>query len=319
MLPILIALLVFLAVGITGTRLLNRRKPASTDLMQGLDYLAGLRWRELRRLVLQAMQARGYVEASTASADAASATGTDILLQRQNALALLSCKYGNAAIVGAPAILGLAKSAELRGAQGVIVVTPGRFDDEARRLADGQQLELVDGEVLWHEVRPFVPADALQLAAIPAPTPLQRALPWLAGLLVASVAWMLLQGGGDTPSANDPAPQTPPATVTATTPRGNPVPAPATAPAAAIVTDPTSLARRRKETADAISTLPGVDRAAWSTQSTLIVYLATADADPLPALCPLLLRYEELAPSRLQLQPPADSEAPVRFRQCRSY
>jgi hypothetical protein len=148
-------------------------------------------------------------------------------------------------------------------------------------------------------------------------------LPWLAGLILAGVAWMLLPGmGNDTPDAADGiAPSLPalqasaePANPAATTRVARePVAVPATA------TDPASLARRRKETADAISTLPGVDRAVWSTQSTLLVYLAAADADPLPALCPLLLRYEELAPSRLQLQPPAGSDTPVRFRQCRSY
>jgi hypothetical protein len=329
MLPLLIALLVFLAVGIAGTRLLRRQPPPSNDLMRGLDHLASLRWRELARLVMQAMQARGYVEVRDTSADTAPAQGTDILLERQGALTLLSCKYGNAAVVGAPAILGLAKSAELRGAQGVIVVTPGRFDDEARRLVDGQPLELVDGADLWREVRPFVPVDAQQPTSASAPTPLQRALPWLAGLILAGVAWMLLQGmGNDTPVAADaiapspPAAQAPaaranPASTTAVA--REPVAVPATPAATTTATDPTSLTRRRKETADAISTLPGVDRAVWSTQSTLLVYLAAANADPLPALCPLLLRYEELAPSRLQLQPPAGSDAPVRFRQCRSY
>ena len=73
------------------------------------------------------------------------------------------------------------------------------------------------------------------------------------------------------------------------------------------------------ETAKAISTLAGVDRAVWSTQSTLLVYLAAEDADPSAALCPLLERHVELAASRVQLQPPAGSEKPVRFKQCRSY
>lgn len=83
--------------------------------------------------------------------------------------------------------------------------------------------------------------------------------------------------------------------------------------------DPAVLDRRRAETANAISTLAGVDRAIWSTQSTLLVYLATENADPIGALCPLLERYPELAASRVQLQPPQGSDKPVRFKQCRSY
>ena len=84
-------------------------------------------------------------------------------------------------------------------------------------------------------------------------------------------------------------------------------------------TDPVALERRRKETANAISTLFGVDRALWSTQSTLLVYLSAEEADPSSELCPLLERYPELAASRVQLQPPPGSQKSVRFKQCRSY
>ena len=64
---------------------------------------------------------------------------------------------------------------------------------------------------------------------------------------------------------------------------------------------PPPLERRRRETANAISTLFGVDRAMWSTQSTLLVYLSADEADPSGELCPLLERYPELAASRIQL------------------
>ena len=84
-------------------------------------------------------------------------------------------------------------------------------------------------------------------------------------------------------------------------------------------TDPAILDRRRNETANAISTLAGVDRAVWSTQSTLLIYLSAEDADPSARLCPLLERYPELAASRVQLQPPQDSQRSVRFRQCQAY
>ena len=86
-----------------------------------------------------------------------------------------------------------------------------------------------------------------------------------------------------------------------------------------VPTDPAALEQRRKETANAISTLFGVDRAFWSTQSTLLVYLSTDVADPSSELCPLLERYPELAASRVQMQPPQGSTKPVRFKQCRSY
>ena len=84
-------------------------------------------------------------------------------------------------------------------------------------------------------------------------------------------------------------------------------------------TDPVQVEARRRNVADAISRLPGVDRAIWETQSTLLVYLLDDQFDPLPGICPELERYDELAASRLQLQPPAGSARPVRFVQCRAY
>ena len=77
--------------------------------------------------------------------------------------------------------------------------------------------------------------------------------------------------------------QTPAAPVQApppTTVAPKPEPAAPVAEQAAVPTDPATLERRRSETANAISTLAGVDRAVWSTQSTLLVYLASESADP---------------------------------------
>ena len=331
MLPLSIALIVFVAAGFGGRWLLPRLARARDPRQAGLAYLGSLRWRDFTRLVVQAMKARGYalVQDPRGPADGVPTDGADILLQRDGQLTLLSCKYGSGSVVGTQAIMGLGKAAELRGADAAIVVSPGRFDDEARRLAGRQQVELIDGAQLWPEVEPFV--DRLQLpSAPPAGATLGHpSLPWLAALALAAIAWMLVpRGDSDVPGTGiDPVPPVS-MTVDAATrpPAADPTtqqaaPPPAAAPYAALppVEAPGARERRRKEAADAISTLPGVDRAIWSTQSTLVVYLATADADPLGSLCPLLVRYEELAPSRLQLQPPAGSDKPVRFRQCRSY
>jgi hypothetical protein len=49
------------------------------------------------------------------------------------------------------------------------------------------------------------------------------------------------------------------------------------------------------------------------------VHLVDDTSDPLAVICPLLERYDDLAATRLQLQPPAGSTKPVRFVQCRAY
>jgi len=323
MLPLLVALVVFALVGLGLTALVRRRPDDESDLGRGLAHLAGLRWRDFARLVLQAMQARGYevMRDGDGPADGLPGDGGDILLQRGSQRTLLSCKYGNASVVGAQSILGLGKSAELRGAHSAIVVSPGRFDHEARRVGGQQHVELIDGATLWPEVKPFV-------GELAAPAPPRRAtrylaLAWVGAAAIGGVAWMLAQGLQGDPRTDAPAVVTPVAAVAET-------PTPAAAPAApapvvqapprapSIPTDRATLERHRNEVANAISTLAGIDRAIWSTQSTLLVYLA-GEADPSAAMCPLLERYPELAASRVQLQPPPGSDKPVRFKQCKAY
>ncbi len=317
MTALLIALLLFLLAGFATTALVRMRPVTDT----GLEHLAGLRWREFTRLVLRAMQARGYrvLKDDKSPGDEVPSDGGDILLERDGKRVLLLCKYGTASVVGAPPILGLGKAAELRGAHAAMVVTPGRFDDEARRVAAHQHVELIDGASLWPEVRPFVEQGGIDLAAVPATDHPRTVLVWVGAAALGAIAWYLLQGM--LPIRDLPATTGASVVASAVPPASLPVPvnAPAVPPADAVPTDAAALARRRAETANAISTVVGVDRAVWSTQSTLIVYLSSEDADPSARLCPLLERYPELAASRVQLQPPQDSVRPVRFKQCRSY
>ena len=90
-------------------------------------------------------------------------------------------------------------------------------------------------------------------------------------------------------------------------------------PEAGVPADPAALHRRRQQAARDIDAVPQVQRALWSTESTLLVYLQRDQPDPKPALCRILERYDELAASRIQLQPPDGSGKAVRFIQCRAY
>jgi hypothetical protein len=86
--------------------------------------------------------------------------------------------------------------------------------------------------------------------------------------------------------------------------------------------DPSSAAddeAARAEVARVVGALPGVERASWPTRSTLLVNLAPGDDDRVPGICAVLEQYPNLRTSRLQLQPPEDSGAPPRFRQCTMY
>ena len=328
MTPLLLALLIFAIAGAAATFWLRQHghQAAATAEARERDesQLADLRWRDFTRLVLQAMKGRGFdpVIEDGMAPDGIPSDGGDILLERDGEHVLLSCKYGSGSVVGVQAILGLGKSATLRGAGNVIVATPGKFETEAMRVARQQgNIELLDGKDLWPELRPYIAREPVAtVAALTAPNPMPAsaiAIAWGGAAAVGLVAWLLLQGMQGEASVAD-APAVVATTPTATQPVDSPPPI--TPPSAQVIpTDPVALERRRKETANAISTLFGVDRALWSTQSTLLVYLSAEEADPSGELCPLLERYPELAASRVQLQPPPGSQKSVRFKQCRSY
>ncbi|QNN46611.1 restriction endonuclease [Thermomonas brevis] len=258
MTPLLIALPVFALSGLGLTLWLRHKQasasqPAAQAAERSAAQLSKLRWRDFAKLVLQAMHKRGYRPSSEDGlpADGIPTDGSDIVLERNGERTLLSCKYGSASVVGAQALLGLAKSATLRGTQRVIVVTPGRFDEEAARIAQQQDIELIDGQSLWPEVRPYIPnAEASGAApAATAPAPKALALAWGGAAVIGALAWTVAQGM-QAPAEDD----MPHAPMAAATPARAPQPAQAAEPKAAAPTAPcppiprnwTSAGRKRR-------------------------------------------------------------------------
>ena len=328
MIAALIALCVFALSGFGLSFWLRQKQEAAQPgeaATRGAEQLAQLRWRDFTKLVLQAMQGRGYrpVIEEGMPADGIPTDGSDILLERGGERALLSCKYGTGSVVSAQSLLGLSKSASLRGAENVIVVTPGKFDDEAERIAVPQHIELIDGSELWPEVRPYVARPQEPASATPTTSSNAPLMAWGGAAVAGILVWFIVQGlqpDSEAASPEPPAPVVAAAPATSMSPGATPAAAkPAVALTAAFPTDPAVIEQHRREIANAISTLFGVDRALWSTQSTLMVYLSSEQSDPVNELCPLLERYPELASSRVQLQPPQGSNKAVRFKQCRTY
>lgn len=327
-----IALLVPVALcvllGLAATVYLQRVRLPHEETVAGITALAGMRWRDFMHLVLAAMNARGYerVFAPEASGDEG-----DYLLEREGQRWLLSSKHGTAYVLGSTSIAEFAREIRMRGAAGGLLVTPGSFAPEARALARTQRIELLDGPELWPELKPLLPEAQRAEVIGPPRAQLQRQLlvAWGAALLVGVVTFLALDhgrlpadGSADATATTAPAASMPVAAAPSAKPRTAPAPAPAATPApaaAAIPTDPEELERRRRDVATSVSTLPGIDKAMWSTQSTLLVYLSDDLADPMSSICPLLERYDELAASRVQLQPPAGSKRLVRFLQCRAF
>lgn len=314
MLPLLIALVAFGGVLAYGLHR-SRHARGKADVRGGLLRLNDLRWREFERMVAGALQPLGYRDCI---GENDSIDRQHLMLERDGERVLMTCKQG-AGTIGPQSLHELAQQARLRGAQRAMMVTTGQFDDAARTVAKVQKIELVDGDALW----PLASAVLETPAEAAAPDRKPQIVAWLGALAVGAIAWMIAQGLMPEPASvpTAPAATSPRADLPAATPAARPSAAPAAGSQASepVPTDPAALDRRRRDAVNAVSTLPGVARALWSTRSTLMVHLAREGADPMPGLCPLLERYPELAASRIQLQPPQNSTAPVRFRQCRSY
>ena len=301
-----------LVVGVPATLYLQRVRIPADEASAGVSALAGMRWRDFIHLVLDALIRRGYERTFEPNA-----TGDDgdYVLERNGQRFLLSSKHGAAYVLGSTAIAEFANAIRMRNLAGGLLVTPGQFAPEARPLARAQRIELLDGPTLWPELRELLPEEQRDVISAPAQARTRRQVmfAWLAGLVLGVALFVLMHRQDEAVEAVDNAQPvaTQPASRQAAARQG-----PAAAPAQL---DEAQLQARRKEVAGAISSLPDVDRAIWETQSTLLVHLNEEGTDPRPSICPLLERYDELAATRLQLQPPAGSDKPVRFVQCRAF
>lgn len=315
----LAALIVTLLVGGVATFYILGMRLRREEQATGILALAGMHWREFQRLVVAVMQRRGYrpVPHSAGIDDDAL-----IELEHEGKAWLLSTKHGAAYVLGPPVIAEFANVLQLRGATGGWMTTLGNTTADNVALARVQKIELLDGQTLWSDIKPLLDAEQRAEITGAARARAMRNLAVAWGLAVCiGGALFLMPGPASSPPQED---ANEVAAVPQATPRSTPAAAPSPKAADASTPapppdDPRALVERRRKLATAISTLPWVDRAAWSTQSTLMVHLAgDVEADK-AELCRLVEPYAELRASRLQLQPPQDSQKPVRFIQCRTY
>lgn len=313
-----IALLVTVLAGALATAYLWLVRQRQAETAAGIAALAEMRWREFARLVVEALQARGF-EAESLDQSLDQGPQAEIRLRREGRTWLLVSTLAGARSRLAPAnVRELADAVRSQNAAGGVLATPARIDADARKSAGG--LELYDGESLWSLVGPMLPqalhddltANARKRGAK------ETAIAWcgalVLGLILGLVPSLLPEGdAGDTPVA-------PAAAVPATRPA--PAAPAATEPALGVAApaDPNRDQFERGEVINAVAALPWVERVLWSTSSTLVVQQrADVDQAQVQEICGVLRRYDTLRASRLQLQPPSGSDRKVRFLQCQAY
>lgn len=313
--PVLTSLLIGLALGAllagaAGFYVWRVWRPRR-EVFEGRRILAGMRWRELSNLVVDALASAGF-EPGSNEKRAERGLQAELLMSRDGRPWLLACKQGLDHRIGAQAAEDMLRDVRQFQAAGAVMVTPGHVEPQARNVAPN--IELADGAELWRLVEPLLPPSVHEEVANRARAQAYRhAAVVMAASVVAAfgVTWALanFEGPPTTTVASTPATQAPTAAAAQpAAPDATPV------PATALSED-----EQRRELAKRLSGLPGVDRALWPTRSTLQIFITDPAVATDTAICQLVEHYDVLRASRLQLQAPPGDERPVRFMQCRAY
>lgn len=123
-------------------------------------------WQQFELLVGEMFRRRGFsVRGNTGAGPDG---GIDIVLHRAGEKYLVQCKQWRANRVAVEIVRELYGLMAAQGAAGGFVVTSGRFTDEARRFAEGRNVELIGGESLHQALRAVPPTPPVAVCDRPA-------------------------------------------------------------------------------------------------------------------------------------------------------
>lgn len=316
----LFGLAITLLVGAAATAYLWLIRRRDDETAAGLLALAGMRWRDFSRLVLEAMELRGLVRIPSAHEENQEHSSS-FMLSGDGKRQLLACKHGSAYRIGSAAVDEFASEIRLRSTQGGILVTEGTLDKDGLEKAERHNIEIIDGPRLWPTVKPMVEGKLQQRIVGNASARARRhiAIAWLGsvtlGLAVALVFPSVLNPTSTSiaaPVAAKPAPAAAPTTTAAALP---------TTKAASVATTPAEVTeadteKHRAEISRKLSKVPGISRGVWISKSTLEIDRAVTEQEAWPLVCNQLHAYPDLALTRVQMNPPPGSDEQVRWRQC---
>jgi len=137
------------------------------DNQQSLETLRATSWKDFEFLVAEAYRRQGFaVEYSLGKgADG----GVDLVLRKDGATFLVQCKRWKVLSVGAPVIREMCGIMTSANADQAIIVTSGRFTNEARAFASNKPIQLVDGPQLLALVKSVQAGQQNITAAQPEP------------------------------------------------------------------------------------------------------------------------------------------------------
>jgi restriction system protein len=129
-----------------ASALFGAKRRGLVDKQQSLETLRATSWKDFEYLVAEAYRRRGFTV--DYSLGKGSDGGVDLVLRKDGRRSLVQCKQWKAFSVGRPVLQQMFGILADEGADEAIIVTSGRFTDEARAFASGKPIKLVDGPIL---------------------------------------------------------------------------------------------------------------------------------------------------------------------------
>lgn len=111
-----------------------------------IDSVRLIDWRQFEELVGESYRRKGYRVTETGGGGTDG--GVDLVLNKDGEKILVQCKHWRTGQVGVKIVRELYGVVAAQGATGGIVISSGRFTQEARDFASGKQIELIDGSGL---------------------------------------------------------------------------------------------------------------------------------------------------------------------------
>jgi restriction system protein len=132
-----------LAAGLAGWKI-QRKRRQFLDAQIDWNWVRNLSWREFEEHVAEVYRNRGY--AAELLGGSRPDGGVDIKLKKDDQVTLVQCKHWKAWKVGVKTARELFGVISAERAHAGILITSGKFTDEAKRFASGKAMELVEEE-----------------------------------------------------------------------------------------------------------------------------------------------------------------------------
>ena len=320
---VLVSILIAVSVAVAlvlGSRLwFDRVQKRAHAQRIGIEVLDSRRWRDALDLVVKALAQDGYTQA----AEVTGPSGMPLAerhLSRGKARVLLIYKHGTSYHIGATALLDAERRRQEAEQDEVVIATLGSFDDDALAQAARMKITCIDGRMVWAKVSGVLDEPARNGVAAEAEALVER--PRRLATVAAAVLGLAIVVWGSDLTPSMPTPAGPAAVTRVGTAPPAADPAPDVAPAAPVDSGPAATppaasdSERRGDIARAITALPEVERASWSSSSTMVVALrprVSVDVG-VERACTLANAYPMLRDVRLQMESSDGSE--VRWRRC---